>query len=95
MADPWDIEDPWSGAVGAAEPHDAVDVGGRGCACIRVHRLNGELLEVALTAQEASNVVSNRDLKQCLARNDRRDFAILCQLVGWRVFLRFTVWFFP
>jgi hypothetical protein len=38
--------------------------------CLRVVRLSGELLEVPLTRHEANKIVSVRDLKRCLAKND-------------------------
>ena len=37
---------------------------------IRVRRLNGELFEVSLPAQEANKIELIRDLKECLAKND-------------------------
>ena len=38
--------------------------------CLRVVRLSGELLEVPLTRHEANKIVSVKDLKRCLAKND-------------------------
>ena len=74
-ADIWDLAaSPWAGVAPAQRgPAGRVQRDERGDVpekCIRVHRLNGEVLEVSLTIQEANNLTSNRDLKQCLARHD-------------------------
>jgi len=46
--------------------------------CLRVVRLSGELLEVPLTRHEANKIVSVRDLKRCLAKND----TMICRTPG-------------
>eukprot|EP00435_Cladocopium_sp_Y103_P018931 s1934_g4.t1 len=55
--------------------------------CLRVVRLSGDLLQVPLTRHEANKIVSVRDLKRCLAKND----TTLCRIPG-SPFLICRIW---
>lgn len=59
---------------------------------LRVARLNGEVLEVALTREEAARLVHNRDLKLCLARHDAtRIRSSLAVHIGKMVLIAFDI----
>ena len=60
--------------------------------CVRVVRLSGEFLEVPLTRHEANKIVSVRDLKRCLAKNDTT-ICRSCPDSGQHVFLCFNMFY--